>query len=146
MFKKILYPTDFSDISKKALEYIKKLKGAGAKEIVLLHVIDEREIEKFSQYAKPYLDVEEIEKDNEENIRQEMKDLENQLRESGFSVKSRIEKGIPFKDILRVEKEEKVSVLVMGSHGKSCIEEMLLGSVSEKVVRKSSMPVLVIRR
>lgn len=146
MFEKILYPTDFSDISKKALDYIKKLKGVGAKEIVLLHVIDEREIEKFSQYATPYLDVQEIEKSNEENIRQEMKGLENELEDSGFIVKSRVEKGIPFKDILRVEKEEEVSVLVMGSHGKSAIKEMLLGSVSEKVIRKSNVPVLVIRK
>ena len=46
MFKKILYPTDFSDVSKKALEYLKKLKEAGTKEVIVLHIIDEREIEK----------------------------------------------------------------------------------------------------
>jgi nucleotide-binding universal stress UspA family protein len=48
---------------------------------------------------------------------------------------------------LKAEEQEKdVSVVVLGSHGKSCIAEMLLGSVSEKVVRKSSKPVLVVRR
>ena len=47
---------------------------------------------------------------------------------------------------LKAEEEENVSVVVIGSHGKSCISEMLLGSVSEKVIRKSSKPVLVVRR
>ena len=45
MFKKILYPTDFSDVSKKALEYIKQLKEAGTEEVIVLHVLDERGID-----------------------------------------------------------------------------------------------------
>ena len=55
MFEKILYPTDFSDVSKKALEYVKKLKDAGTKEVIVLHVIDEREMENISRYAGQYL-------------------------------------------------------------------------------------------
>ena len=42
MFEKILFPTDFSDVSRKSLEYIKKLKEAGTKEVIVLHVVDER--------------------------------------------------------------------------------------------------------
>ena len=73
--------------------------------------------------------------------------MEAEFREKGFDVKVRIERGIPFREILRVEEEEEgVSAIVMGSHGKTNIEEMLLGSVSEKVIRKSKKPVLVIKR
>jgi len=50
------------------------------------------------------------------------------------------------REILRVEEEEGVSIIVIGSHGKTNIKEMLLGSVSEKVIRKSKNPVLVIKR
>jgi nucleotide-binding universal stress UspA family protein len=42
MFKKILYPTDFSDVSLKALDYIKQLKEGGTEEVLILHVIDSR--------------------------------------------------------------------------------------------------------
>ena len=42
MFEKILYPTDFSDVAVKALEYVKRLKASGAKEVLVLHVNDER--------------------------------------------------------------------------------------------------------
>ena len=63
MFEKILYPTDFSNVSKKALKYIKRLKDAGAKEVVVLHVIDEREIESVSQHAGRHFNVEEVERE-----------------------------------------------------------------------------------
>jgi len=146
MFKKILYPTDFSDASKKALGYIKQLKEAGTNQVVVLHVIDEREIEHIGHLPEVTLNVKELEKRREEYAQEEMKAIEAELKKSGFTVKTRIEKGIPFRDILKAEKEEDASVVVIGSHGKSCITEMLLGSVSEKVVRKSSKPVLIVRR
>ena len=38
MFEKILYPTDFSDVAEKALNYVKKLKDSGAREVIVLHV------------------------------------------------------------------------------------------------------------
>ena len=146
MFVKILYPTDFSDVSKKALEYIKQLKESGTKEVVVLHVIDEREIEHISHIPEISITEEELEKRKEENAKEEMSPIVTDLKKSGFAVKTRIEKGIPFRDILKVEEEENVSVVVIGSHGKSCVAEMLLGSVSEKVIRKSTKPVLVVRR
>jgi len=68
------------------------------------------------------------------------------LKESGFDVKVRIERRIPLREILRVEEEKGVSVIIIGSHGKTNIEEMLLGSVSEKVIRRSQKPVLVVKR
>lgn len=58
---------------------------------------------------------------------------------------SRIEVGIPLREILKVE-EEDVSVIAIGSHGKSNLQEMFLGSVSEKVARKCKKPILIIKR
>jgi len=117
------------------------------KEVVVLHVIDEREIEHIAHLPDLNVSIEELEKRKEEYAKEEMKAIETELKNSGFKVKTRIDKGVPFRDILKEEEEEKdVSVVVLGSHGKSCITEMRLGSVSEKVVRKSSKPVLVVRR
>jgi nucleotide-binding universal stress UspA family protein len=72
--------------------------------------------------------------------------IERELEKNGLTVKVRVERGIPFREILRVEEEEGVSAIVIGSHGKTNLEEMLLGSVSEKVIRKSKKPVLVVKR
>lgn len=144
MFAKILYPTDFSDVSKKALSHLRQLMDAGAKEIVVLHVIDERKIEAITLYCKsgPFAFIEKM----KEEARKEVIAIEAELKKCGFEVKIRIETGIPLKEILSVEEQEKVSLIVIGSHGKTNIKEMLMGSVSEKVVRRAKNPVLLIKR
>ncbi len=146
MFEKILYPTDFSEVSKKAVDFIKQLKGAGTKEVVVFHVIDERIINRIHNHAEAGINVDEFEKKMEEHAQEEISAIEDELKKSGFNVKTRIDKGVPFREILKAEQEEDISVVVIGSHGVSCIEEMFLGSCSEKVIRKSSKPVLVVRR
>lgn len=64
----------------------------------------------------------------------------------GIEVKISLIVGIPFSEILKVEEDEDVSAIIIGSHGKSNIKEMMLGSVSEKVIRKSKKPVIVIKK
>ena len=147
MFRKILYPTDFSDVSKSAIEYIRQLKGSGVEEILVLHVIDERNL----YYNYLYVLDEYI---GEEGLKQKLKDeamkklaeIENKLKDCGFKITSRIEFGVPLKEILKAEQKEDISIIIIGSHGKSNVEEMLLGSVSEKVVRKCKKPVLIVKR
>jgi nucleotide-binding universal stress UspA family protein len=144
MFEKILYPTDFSDIAEKALRYVVQLKDAGANEVIVLHVIDQRNIDTLDEMLTK--DTFALEKALEEESIKITSGLENELKEKGFKVKIRIEKGIPFYEILKVANEENVSAIVIGSHGKSNIAEMLLGSVSEKVARKAMQPVLLVKR
>jgi nucleotide-binding universal stress UspA family protein len=145
MFEKILYPTDFSEVSKKALDYIKQLKESGAKEVVLLHVMDQRGTEALHRFMEDSK-IQELKKNRKNEATKLLMSIEKELKEAGLAVKSRIETGIPVREILRVEKEEDVSVMVIGSHGMSNLEEMFLGSVSEKVIRKCPKPVLVIKR
>jgi nucleotide-binding universal stress UspA family protein len=55
-------------------------------------------------------------------------------------------RGIPFAEIISIAKKNKVDMIVMGSHGRTGIAHILLGSVSEKVVRKAPCPVLIVRQ
>jgi len=152
MFTRILYPTDFSDVSKKALEYVKKLKEAGTREVVIVHIIDERQIVRFP-LMKIAWDRErlnnvatELQEHLEKNAKEELKTVESELKRVGFNVKVIMRIGSPFREILRVEDEEDVSAIVIGSHGKSNIKEMFLGSVSENAIRYCKKPVLVVKR
>ena len=143
MFEKILYPTDFSDVSIKVLGYVKRLRESGTQEVVALHVIDRKSLDFLFYDTQKSLDAE------TELIQRAQQDLEpivDELNRCGFSARARIETADPFREILRIEEEEDVSLIVIGSHGKSNIEEMLLGSVSENVVRKARGPVLVVKR
>jgi nucleotide-binding universal stress UspA family protein len=148
MFRKILYPTDFSDVAGKAMSYLKQLKDAGTEEVVILHVVDARYIYRDLHIPMHYAlkDFSELEEKYAIEAQETADSLAESLTEIGFKVKVRIERGIPFKEILRVESEEDVSLIVIGSHGRSNVEEMLLGSVSEKVIRKAKKPVLVVKR
>jgi nucleotide-binding universal stress UspA family protein len=144
VFETILYPTDFSDVAFKALEYIKKLKASGAKEVIVLHVNDIRGNDSVlrilgeSQFHK-------LEKSKREVTETKLNGIKKELVDAGLKVRIRVENGMPVREILRVEAEENVSVIVIGSHGRSNLEEIFLGSVSEKVIRKSKNPVFVIK-
>jgi len=144
MLEKILYPTDFSDVSKKALDFLRQLREAGANEVVVLHVIDSRGVEAVARVSPD--DYPGIVRRLQGEVEQEIEPIVQELKKQGFDVKVRIEEGHPLSEILRIEEEEDVSVIVIGSHGVSNVEEMLLGSVSEKVVRKAKRPVFVIKR
>jgi nucleotide-binding universal stress UspA family protein len=152
MFTRILYPTDFSDVSKKALEYVKKLKEAGTREVVIVHIIDERQIVRFPVMKiawdrERFNNLEtELQGYLEKNAKEELKSVESELKRVGFNVKVIMRIGSPSREILRVEDEEDVSAIVIGSHGKSNIKEMFLGSVSENAIRYCKKPVLVVKR
>jgi nucleotide-binding universal stress UspA family protein len=150
MFEKILYPTDFSDVSKKALAFVMGMREAGAKEVVVLRVIDQKRTEYthgISWAGKDEIKFfDTVSEQLERKAMEELKPIKSKLRAAGFTVKLRVEKGVPRLKILEVEKEEDVSVTVLGSHGRSNLREMLLGSVSEHVIRHCQKPVIVIKR
>jgi nucleotide-binding universal stress UspA family protein len=143
MFKKILFPTDFSDVSQKAVKYIKQLKGAGAQEVIVLHVIDDKELLVLSRIPDQYLQITTL---MEKEIAKEMTAVEADMTAEGFSVKLIVKTGKPFTEIMMTAAEEKVSIIVVGSHGRSNIGEMLMGSVSENVIRHAKVPLLVVSR
>ncbi len=145
MFETLLFPTDFSDVAEKALECIKRMKEAGTKKVVILHVIKKQSLEVIAQYSS-IRDFHEVEQEIEGDARKKLSRMETELRDMGIEVSVRIETGFPLSEILRVEAEEGVSAIVIGSHGLSNVKEILLGSVSESVVRKAKGPVLVIKR
>lgn len=151
MFAKILFPTDLSDISLAALPYIKELKEAGTKEVVLLQVISNKSVESMRQgLALAGKEVagffNQILQTIEEEARQQLKPIEEELQASGLTVTSLVVTGIPQLRILEIAETEQVSAIILGSHGKSNLSSALLGSVSDHVIRHARQPVLVIKR
>ena len=145
MFETILYPTDFSDVAQKALEFIKNLKTSGAREVVVLHVIYNRGLESVHRFLGDD-DFKQLEKSKLEDTRRLLNGIEKELGKAGLQVRLRVETGMPVQEILRVEEEESVSAIVIGSHGWSNLQEIFLGSVPEKVIRKCKNPVFVVKR
>ncbi len=154
LFEKILYPTDFSDLAEVAKEYVKKLKEAKAKEVVVLHVIHPLEFS-LPQFDDPFaLDVAtlyahlpEIEQAILKSHEERLKEIEEELKELDFKVKTVLTVGEPKEEIVRVAKEEGVKVIVIGYHGKSLIERILeIGSTAKGVIKEAPCPVLVVKK
>jgi nucleotide-binding universal stress UspA family protein len=124
MFKKILYPTDWSPCAERVKQYIPVLHRVGASEIIIVHVLENE----FDLGIKEKLDA-----------------LKQEFQSQGFKVSVQLLKGKPYREINRIATEEDVSLIVMGSHGKGFIEGILWGSVSQRVVEYSEKPVLVVK-
>jgi len=154
VFKTILYPTDFSDTAGKSLDYLRQLRNAGAQKIILLNIIHQRVLDTletihkaaYFQDARYHEDMDEAELRLEKERKDKMAPIAAELTAAGFEVNIRIEKGYPVREILKVEKEDAVSIIVLGSHGRNNILRNRIGSVSEKIVRRSKAPVLLIKR
>ncbi|MBN1194216.1 MAG: universal stress protein [Methanomicrobiaceae archaeon] len=151
LFDRILFATDFSGTSARALDYVRRLKDAGCTQVVLLHVIDEREVNVVLSQPSAFINTEgeyeaELLRFRRKNAQSEMNDIRLSLEDAGLRVTPYIIDGIPSIEIVRIADAEQASLIVVGSHGRSNISRMLLGSVSENVIRHAQQPVLVVRR
>ena len=135
VLRKVLLPTDFSECAKQVLEHARGLRSAGTEELVLMHVQDVRKV-------RPHLAsrMDEFNRVDTERLTALRRDLEA----DGFRVRTRLSEGVPFQEILRVADEEDVGMITIGTHGRSAIGEVLLGSVSQEVIRHARQPILVV--
>jgi nucleotide-binding universal stress UspA family protein len=79
-----------------------------------------------------------------ENGEEATKHVEELARDSGVPYERMVVEGHPASEILKIAEESKKDIIVMGSIGKTGLEKFLLGSIAEKVVRNSKVPVLII--
>jgi nucleotide-binding universal stress UspA family protein len=136
LFKKVLYPTDWSDCAKVALGYLKGLKDAGVEEVVVAHVMDEKAMK---------LQPPDIFKMFEKTDKEKLQSVKQELEKEGFKVRTHLHVGKAGADLIRIAREENVTLIVMGSHGKGYVEGILWGSVSRKVVEYSDRSVMLIK-
>lgn len=142
MFSKILCPVDFSEVTEQIIACAGDMAGKYGSELHILHVIPN--LNYFTPYES-FLTPENLVA-IERNIEKEVeRDFEKALAKIDRAAKKVIRTGVTFVEIIDYIKEEEIDLVVMGTHGRSGIEHILIGSVAEKVVRKSPCPVLTIR-
>ncbi|GAB4513070.1 MAG: universal stress protein [Allomuricauda sp.] len=139
--KKILVPVDFSDFSKYALEVASKLAKQHGSGIVLLHMIGMSD----SVLANSELAEEAEAKYFLKLAKDKIKELTEQEFLKGIAVNAIIQNYKDFEEVNKVAQEQDCDLIVMGSHGASGIRELFVGSNTEKVVRSSDLPVMVIK-
>ena len=141
---KILVPTDFSDYSKRALPYGCALAAEFGADLHLLHVMQDV-IGLVPEVGIAFPPTGDYWRELQESAEKALEQLPGSLWSGGQSVVRATREGVPFVEIVRYAKEHEIDLIVIGTHGRTGLSHILLGSVAERVVRKAPCPVLTVR-
>lgn len=143
MLKRALFPTDFSQVAEGIVRWLPNLKNLGVEEIVLMRVIN---LTKVVGVTSGF-NVDSWIKHEEEESEKELAKMVERLKENGIGARyvTPVPRGDPVAEVIKSAEQENASFIVMGSKGKGFLKEILMGSVSEGVVRKSKIPVMVVK-
>jgi nucleotide-binding universal stress UspA family protein len=144
--KKILCPFDFSENSQEALQYAihLMLKDDDAT-LQLVHVVDSRVFDYSGPIYEQEPPVMQVALDQSTREQLEKKLLAEVPEEIQNRVETIILFGVPFLEIIMTARNNDIDLIVIGTHGRTGLAHMLIGSVAEKVVRKAPCPVLSVK-
>jgi nucleotide-binding universal stress UspA family protein len=143
--KKILAPTDISELSRAGLRRALEMAKSEGAEVIVYHVV--RHPILFHDDLTPAAEIPLI----DEIIEERKRLLDDYLKwhfadlTPALKISAIVEMGIPFQAILDKANKEKVDLIVMSTHGRTGLIHILIGSVTERVVRGAICPVLSIR-
>lgn len=138
-FKTILFATDFSECSQKAFEYAQAICSASGARLEIIHTIGEP-VDLRGFYV-PHVSFDVLSKEIEESANKMMDEFcaENLTESDDYG--TLVINGVPHEEIIRQAENVGADTIVMGTHGRSGLDHMLFGSTTEKVIRKSTIPV-----
>ena len=146
MYNKILVPLDGSEMSECSLEHVKAIaSGCDAGEVVLLTVTGEEgggAVTWGGAASAEQLD--RMERQARNAAIEYMKKVTDQLRAEGLNAGSMVLKGSPADAILDYAENNGVDLIIISTHGRSGPSRWALGSVTDHVLRKSIMPVMIV--
>jgi nucleotide-binding universal stress UspA family protein len=144
-FERILFPTDFSDLSLAALPFARQLVEMFDVDFHCLHVVDDA-YRYWSAMGPESIPVGPPPEDLLELARTRMDQFrEEHLAGMKQKVITEVTMGRAFAEIIAYARNNEISLIVMGTHGRGAFAHMLLGSTTEKVVRKASCAVMTVR-
>ena len=154
-FSKIMAGCDFSEYSKETLEYAASLAEKCQAELIIVNVINQREVDTLLKVADKTLHrtVEKnVEKLTDDYVKREIekrtRQMEQLIEKTGcahLSIKKIVRIGIPFQELTRATEDEGADLIVVGSKGRGNLAGILFGSCAEKVFRHCQVPVLSVR-
>jgi nucleotide-binding universal stress UspA family protein len=140
--KRILFPTELRDYSLKILSYVISMSDKYNSTIYLLHVIED--FLKWGGFYIPHISLDLFQREAMEAAGKLMDKVCRLQMQGCPDFERRIRSGDPAVEILKTIESEDIDLVVMGTHGYKGLEHAIFGSVAEKVVKNSAVPVLTI--
>ncbi len=134
----ILVPLDFSSDAEQALDDALGLAQQFQARLTLMHVVHIPVITEVD--LSPYF------AEMEASAQQGMETYQKRVEAAGRPVDTVLVRGTPFREIVETARTKQVDLIVMGTHGRTGMQHVLIGSVAERVVRLAPCPVMVTRK
>lgn len=146
MYRKILVPLDGSSLAECSLEHVKAVAiGCSVPEVILFRVVEPLSFEAVAALGAVGGDVIQAELQNQAEAKDYLTKASDKLKEAGVSSQIVVaDAGNPAEEILQYAVTHKVDLIIMSTHGRSGPSQWFFGSVAERVVRHSVVPVLTI--
>ncbi|MGE4092745.1 MAG: universal stress protein [Candidatus Binatia bacterium] len=143
--KTILVPYDFSDYAAHAFAWASELAQLWNARIILLHAVPL--FARISYTEAPVLfDIPKVEAELVADGEKQLREFIAKANQPQLRIEAQTMLGDPFAVICQVAERDQVDLIVMGSHGRTGLAHVFMGSVAERVLRHASCPVLVARR
>jgi nucleotide-binding universal stress UspA family protein len=140
--KKILFPLDLTDNSSKILPYVLSLSEKYNSLVYLLHVV--QDLNRWGKLYVPHPSMDKLQKEANEAAGKAMDTVCETHLQSCPNFQKKVVSGDAADEILKTIEAEDIDLLIMGTHGRKGLEHVIFGSVAEKVVKRSPVPVLSI--
>lgn len=141
LFTHILVPTDFGEPSRQALELAVELARIHEADLTLMHVCEVATYAYDGMIALPV----DVMTPIEEAARKQLDELVSSTSQRCRCSRGVLKLGAAWEEILQAVRETQADLVVMGTHGRRGVTHALVGSVAEKMVRMSPVPVLTVR-
>ena len=142
MYDRILVPTDGSGGTRRAVDHALELAATHDATVHTVYVVNTASYASFTIEGASWENVGDMLRDEGQ---QAVAEVERLAEGAGVPVETRVLDGSPSREIVRYAEREDCDLIVMGTHGRGGIDRLLLGSVAERVVRSSNIPVLTVR-
>jgi universal stress protein A len=141
--KRILFPTDFSEGSSHALEYAIDMAKRYEAKLYLVHVI--YDMAKAAGWYVPHASMDEMYKDIGKSAEKELGRFGLEEMRSLKGIERSVLTGVPHTEVIKFAKDNKIDLIIMGTHGRKGMGRILFGSTAAQVVRFAPCPVLAVR-
>jgi len=141
-FKNVLFPIDLSETSAKIVPHVRYVAEKFQAKVHMLFVV--RDLEYYSGFYVPHPSIDVFAQELTSGSKKKLTEFKNEHMEDMPDTEYSVLLGDPAEEILKYVKEHGIDLIVMGTHGRKGLDRLFFGSVAEKVVKLSPVPVLTI--
>jgi len=141
-YESVLVPTDGSEAATAAVEHALAVAERYDATVHVLSVVD---MEALAGASSVGMSVPDVAQDLEAEHETATETIADRCERRGIEVETRVEQGTPHRAIARYVDERGIDLVTMGTHGRTGLDRLLLGSVTDRVIRTSPVPVLTVR-